>query len=238
MGEYIIGNLVLIIMTILIFFVIYKSTEYNKKSKKINKVVVSKKEYDKKYLTYIEYDSNIGSYDILSSNIEEKIREHDYNFKKEDVLNFVENYLNCELVKKIKLNDNLYDDVYINKGKKLTEILNISNEIDKINVNFISISKYNMTKEEENLEIIVRIDLYDMIQNSNDKFYDKRILITLNRKFDNIIYDEKMDLQTLTCNSCGGKLKIDGKILKCEFCGVNSILKYGDWKISNVIEIE
>ena len=50
--------------------------------------------------------------------------------------------------------------------------------------------------------------------------------------------DEKMDLQTLTCNSCGGKLKIDGKILKCEFCGVNSILKYGDWKISNVIEIE
>ena len=238
MGEYTIGNLVLIIMTILIFFVIYKTTKYNKKSRKINKVVENKKEYDKKYLVYMEYDSNIGSYDILNSNIEEKIREHDYNFKKEDILNFVENYLNCELVKKIKLNNNLYNESYINKNKKLTEILNISEEIDKVNINYIAINKYYMTKEEENLEVVVRIDLYDMIQNSDDKFYDKKILINLNRKFDNIIYDEKMDLQTLTCNSCGGKLKVDGKILKCEFCGVNSILKYGDWKISNVIEIE
>ena len=238
MGEYTIGNLVLIIMTILIFFVIYKTTKYNKKSRKINKVVENKKEYDKKYLVYMEYDSNIGSYDILNSNIEEKIREHDYNFKKEDILNFVENYLNCELVKKIKLNNNLYNESYINKNKKLTEILNISEEIDKVNINYIAINKYYMTKEEENLEVVVRIDLYDMIKNSDDKFYDKKILINLNRKFDNIIYDEKMDLQTLTCNSCGGKLKVDGKILKCEFCGVNSILKYGDWKISNVIEIE
>ena len=238
MGEYAIGNLVLIIMTILIFFVIYKTTKYNKKSRKINKVVENKKEYDKKYLVYMEYDSNIGSYDILNSNIEEKIREHDYNFKKEDILNFVENYLNCELVKKIKLNNNLYNESYINKNKKLTEILNISEEIDKVNINYIAINKYYMTKEEENLEVVVRIDLYDMIKNSDDKFYDKKILINLNRKFDNIIYDEKMDLQTLTCNSCGGKLKVDGKILKCEFCGVNSILKYGDWKISNVIEIE
>lgn len=185
------------------------------------------------------YNKEIESYNSFSLKVENQIRKQDVSFEKDEMFEWIKQIISSVILAKGKIdgfNKNIFTQQYSSKNVNVKELLGISNEIDKINISFITFDKYSIKNNIQLLNIILTINLIDMIDDlGNEKkpqYSEKTLDILLKRNLSIENSNDETKVLSLVCPVCGGAINKSEN--KCEYCGNIFVMNYQEWKIDNI----